>query len=143
MQFCWSPPFLKIGITLACFKISGKVPDEKDKLIRSDIGLDKHFLKSLRILVGTLPGPAVFYVFSVYRISSTFSFVVGDKKKEFTFEFFNYESKNLGVFGILLTRFFATDMKKLLKWFEIVRSSVIVSLSIFRLIFLEDFRFSC
>ena len=41
------------------FKISGKVPDEKDKMIRSDIGLDKHFLKFLTILVGTLPGPAV------------------------------------------------------------------------------------
>ena len=57
-------PFLKIEITLVCFKISGKVPE--DKLIRSDIGLDKYFLKSLRILSGTLPGPAVLYVFNVY-----------------------------------------------------------------------------
>ena len=84
LQFCWSP-FLKIGITFACFKVSEKVPDEKDKLIRSDIGLDKHFLKSLRILVGTLPGPAVLYVFSVLKMSSASSFVVGDKKKEFSF----------------------------------------------------------
>ena len=134
-------PFLKIGITSACFKISGKVPDEKDKVVRSDIGLDKLFLKSLRILVGTLPGPAVLFVFSVLRMSSTSSFVVGDKKKEFSFEFFKYEWKDLGVLGILLTRFFATDVKKLLKWFEIVRSSVIVLLPIFRLILLEDFSF--
>lgn len=38
-----------------------------------------------------------------------------------------YDSKDLGVFGILLTRFFAIDVKKLLKWFELVKSSVIVS----------------
>ena len=99
------------------------------------------FLKSLRILVGTLPGPAVLYVFSVLRMSSTSSFLVGDKKKEFSFEIFKYESKDLCVLGILLKRFFATDAKKLLKWFEIIRSSVIVSLSIFRPILLEDFTF--
>ena len=126
---------------MTCFKISGKVPDEKDKLIRSDIGLDKHFLKSLRILVGTLPGPAVLFVFSVLRMSSTSSFVVDDKEKEFSFEFFKYEWKDLGVLGILLTRYLGTDGKKLLKWFEIVRLSVIFSLSIFRLILLEDFSF--
>ena len=120
---------------MACFIISGKVPNEKDKLIRLGIGLDKHFLKSLRILVGTLPRPVVLVVFSVLRMSSTPSFVVGDKKKEFLFEFLNYEWKDWGVLGILSTRFFATDVKKLLKWFEIGRSSVIVSLSIFRLIY--------
>ena len=69
-------------------------------------------------------------------MSSTSSFVVGDKKKEFSFEFFKYESNDMDVFEILL-RFFATDVNKLLKWFEIVRSPIIVSLSIFRLI-LED-----
>ena len=47
----------------------------------------------------------------------------------------------MGVLGILLTRFFATDVKKLLKWFEILRASVIDSLSIFRLTLLEDFSF--
>ena len=100
-----------------CFKISGEVLDEKDKLIRSDIALDKHFLKSSRILVGTLHGTAVLFVFSVLRMSSTSAFVVGDKKKEFWFEFFKYEWKDLDVLGILLTRLFATDVKKLLKWF--------------------------
>ena len=75
--------YIKDSYYLACFKISGKVSDEEDKLIRSDIGLDKHFLKSLRILVETLPGSAVLYVFSVLRISSKSSFVVGDKKKSF------------------------------------------------------------
>ena len=108
-------------------------------MIRSDIGLDKHFLKSLRILVGTLPGPAVLFVFSVHRMCSTSSFVVGDKKKEFSFKFFNYEWKDFGGLGILLTRFFAAGVKKLLKWFEIVRSSVITSLSIFRVMLLENF----
>ena len=37
-EFFWSP-FLKIGITLTRFKIYGKISGEKDKLIRSDIGL--------------------------------------------------------------------------------------------------------
>ena len=86
-------PFLKIGITSACFKISGKVPDEKDKVVRSDIGLDKLFLKSLRILVGTLPGPAVLFVFSVLRLSSTSSFAVGDKKKSFYLNFLSMSRK--------------------------------------------------
>ena len=52
-------------------------------LIRLDVGLDKHFLKSLRILVGILPGPAVLFGFSVLSMSSMSSFVVGDKKKVF------------------------------------------------------------
>ena len=66
---------------------------------------------------------------------------MGDKKKEFSFEFFNYKSKDSGLFGILLTRFFATAVKKLLRWFEIVRSSVIVSLSTSRLILLKAVSF--
>ena len=73
-------------------------------------------MKSLRILVGTLNGPAFLFLFSVLRTSSTSSFVVGDKKKEFLLEFFKYEWKDLGVLGILLTRVFATDVKKSLKW---------------------------
>ena len=40
----------------------------------------------LRILVGAIPGPAVLYVLSVLRVSSA-SFVVGDNKKELSFEF--------------------------------------------------------
>ena len=56
---------LKIGLILACFKISGKVPEDKDKFIRLDIGLDKHFLKSSRILVGALSGH-LFCLFLVY-----------------------------------------------------------------------------
>ena len=103
MQFFWSP-FLKIGITFSCFKISEKATDEKDKLIRPDIGLEEHILISLRIVV--VPGLTVLYVFSVLRMSSTSSSVVGDKKKEFLFEFFKYDWKDLGVYGILLTRFF-------------------------------------
>lgn len=55
------------------------------------------------------------FIFSVLRMSSTSSFIVGDKKKEFSFELFKYESKDLGVLGILLTMFFATDVKMLSK----------------------------
>ena len=106
---------------MASFNISGKVTYEKDKLIRSDIGLDKHLLKYLRILVAALPGPATLYVFSVLTMSLTSSFVTGDKKKQFSFEFFKYESTDLGVFGISLIRPFATDVKILLKWFKVVR----------------------
>ena len=75
--------YFKDTYYLACFKISGRVSDEKYKLIRSDVALDKHFFKSLRILVETLPGLAVLYVFSVLRIFSKSSFVVGDKKRVF------------------------------------------------------------
>ena len=66
---------------------------------------------------------------------------MGGKKKEFSFEFFNYKSKDSGLFGILLPRFFATAVKKLLRWFEIVRSSVIVSLSTSRLMLLKAVSF--
>ena len=81
LQFHW-PTFLKIGITLACFIVSGKVPGEKDELITSDTSLNKNFLKSLRILVRTPPAP-VFHVFSVLTISSTSSIVVSDRQKCF------------------------------------------------------------
>ena len=119
---------------MACFEISGKVPNEKDKLIRSDIGLDKHFFEIFKNSGRNTTWASCFVCFSsVLKMSSTSSFVVDDKK-EFSFEFFKYEWKDLGVSGILLTRFFATYVKKSLKWFEIVRSSVIVSLSIFRFI---------
>ena len=112
MQFFWSP-FLKIGITFSCFKISEKTTDEKDKLIRPDIGLEEHILISLRIVV--VPGLTVLYVFSVLRMSSTSSSVVGDKKKEFLFEFFKYDWKDLGVYGILLTRFFPNWYEEVIK----------------------------
>ena len=75
-------------------------------MINSDAGLDKHFLNSLRILVGTVLIPAVLYVFSIFRTSSTPSFVVGDKKKEFLFEFFNCELKDFGSFGIFFNKIF-------------------------------------
>ena len=67
------------------------------------------------------------------------SYVSSDKRKEFKLEFFKYVLKYLGVFRILLTRIFEIDTKKLLKWFEMISTSVIVSLSIFRLILLKDF----
>ena len=70
-------PFLKIGITFGYFKISGRILDQKHKLIRTDIGLDKHFLKSLRILVGTLTKLAVLYAYSVLGMTSASSFLVG------------------------------------------------------------------
>lgn len=64
MQFFWSP-FLNIGITLACFIVSGSVADEKDKLLKSEIVFEKNFLNSLRILVGILPEPIDLCVLSV------------------------------------------------------------------------------
>ena len=47
-------------------------------------------------------------VVSVFRMSATSFFVVGDKKKEFWFEYFKYELKDLGGFEIFLARFFET-----------------------------------
>ena len=69
---------------------------------------------SLRVLVGMLPGPVDLCVLSVHRISSTSLFVVGDMKTEFSFAFFKNESIDFNLFGIFVTRFLATDVKKLL-----------------------------
>ena len=90
---------LKTGITLACFKISGKVPNEKDQLIRLNIGLDKHFFEIFKNSGRKTTWASSFVCFNVLRMSSTSSFVVGDKKKEFSFKFFKYEWKDLGVLG--------------------------------------------
>ena len=90
------------------------MPDGKDKLIKSEVGFEKYFLNSLRILVGMLPGPTDLCVLRVPRISSTSFSVVGDIKKEFLFAFFKYESKDFNTFDIFVTRFLATDVKKLL-----------------------------
>ena len=88
-------------ITKGCFIVSGRVSNAKDQLLRSDIGLDKYFFKYLSILVAAILGPAVLYVFSKLRMSSASSFVMGDKKKEFSFKFCKYELKDFGGFGIL------------------------------------------
>ena len=120
--------------------MSGKISFKKDKLIKLDIGFNKSFLRYLRKLVGTKAKPAVLFVFSLLRMSSTSSSVVANKEKEFLLKVFKYEWKSLGVLEILLTPL-ATNVKKLLKWSEIVRSSVIVLLSILRLILLEYFSF--
>ena len=52
-----------------------------------------------------------------------------------------YESKVLVLLGIFLTRFSATELKNLLKWLEITLSSIIVLLSIFKLMFCIEFVF--
>ena len=82
--------------------------------MKSEIGFEKYFLNSLRILVRTLPEAINLLALSVPRMSPTSFFVVGYMKKEFSFEFFKHESKNFNIFGIFVTRLLVIDRKKLL-----------------------------
>ena len=99
--------FNYIGITFACFIISGNVPDKKDKLIKSKIDFENYFLNSLRILVGMLQGSIDLYVLSIPRISSTSFFVAGNMKKEFLTALFKYESTFFNVFWYFCNKSFS------------------------------------
>lgn len=99
---------------MTCFIISENVPNEKAKLIKSEIDSEKYFLNSVRILVGTVERSIDLFVLSVPRISSASFLDVGDMKKVFLFELFMYESKDFNVFAIFVTRLLAIDVKKLL-----------------------------
>ena len=50
-------PFLCIGITLANFKLFGKIPVVKDKLIILERGTDISYFREDKILEGILKGP--------------------------------------------------------------------------------------
>ena len=93
------------------------------------------------MIVGILPVPTALRTLSVLISASTLSGGIGERKKCFSDCLFNYESKVLVVFGIFLVNSPATELKNLLKWLEITLSSVIVSLSTFKLMFSIDFLF--
>ena len=76
--------FLKIGITLASFKDSGKIPVTKDWLMSLEIGILIVLEYFLRTLVGLLFGPIDFLRFNVLVMSSTSSGDIGIKKKVFS-----------------------------------------------------------
>ena len=98
-MICWSP-FLNIGITLTCLKISGNSPVVKDRLIRFVNGFERSFLNCFKMIVGILPVPTALWTFRVLISASTFSGVIGERKKDFSDCFCKYESKVLVVFGI-------------------------------------------
>ena len=75
---------MKIGISLASFKGSGKVLVTKDLLISLEIGILIVFEYFLRSLVGILFGPVDFLRFNVLIMSSTSSSDAGVKKKVFS-----------------------------------------------------------
>lgn len=68
---------LKIGIT------SGKLPNEKDKFIRSDIDLERYFLKSLTTSVGMLLEQIDVCIFLLYLVGLLHISVIGDKQRAF------------------------------------------------------------
>ena len=78
------PAFLKIGITLASFKDSGKILVTKDWLMSLEIGILIVLEYFLRTLVGLLFGPIDFLRFNVLVMSSTSSGDIGIKKKVFS-----------------------------------------------------------
>ena len=51
------PLFLNTGRTLADFRVWGKVPDSKERLIWNDIGFDITLLSNFKILIGILSEP--------------------------------------------------------------------------------------
>ena len=50
-------PFLKIGITLAIFRLLGNIPDTKDSLMRRVRSLEMGVSRIFRSLMGILFGP--------------------------------------------------------------------------------------
>ena len=74
---------LKIGITLASYKGSGKIPLTKDWLMSLEIGTLIVWEYFLRNLVWILFVPIHFLRFHVLIMSSTLSGEVGVKKKVF------------------------------------------------------------
>ena len=99
MQSCWSP-FLNIGIILACLRILGNSPVEKDKLIRFANGFERSFLNCFRMIVGILPGPTALWTLRVLIGASISSGNIGKRKNDFSDCLFKYKSKVLVVFGI-------------------------------------------
>ena len=65
--------FLKIGVTLASFKGSGKIPVTKDWLMSLEIGILIVLEHALRGIVGILFGSIAFLRFNVLIMFSTSS----------------------------------------------------------------------
>ena len=83
MQSCWSP-FLNIGIILACLRILGNSPVEKDKLIRFANGFKRSFLNCLGLILGILPGSTALWTSRVLISGSTSSGDLGKWEKDFS-----------------------------------------------------------
>ena len=81
-----------------------------------------------------LLGPIALFKLKVFITSSIFSAVVVDKKNVFVF--LCQERTELLLISLrnFLSSFPAIDMKKLWKWFVMIKSSDVVLLSIFKVI---------
>ena len=79
--------FKKIGITLASFEDSEKIPVIEDWFMSLEIEILIVLKYLLRSLVGILFGPIDFFRFNFFIISSTSSGDVGVKEKVFSDEF--------------------------------------------------------
>ena len=75
-------PFLKIGITLAIFKLLGKIPDTKDSLKRRERSLEMGVSRIFRSLTGILFGPLDLPSFNDCIREETSLDVQGEIKKE-------------------------------------------------------------
>ena len=108
------------------FKQFGKSPVLNDKLIRVDNDYDilfyfiKHYYRNA---IRTC------YLIQI-KISSA---VAADKKHAFLLCFFCQE-RSEGLLSLFFSSFPAIDIKKLLKWFAMIKSSEFVLLSIFKVI---------
>ena len=131
MQSCWSP-FLKIRITFAVFKISGKVPVSKPKLTRQVRGTYNCFWDVFSVLIGRLFGPEALFSWRLLIIFFLFLWclLVQWRRAFRSFWFFRKFSKLLWVGGILFFSFCAIHVKKVLKWLAMSFSFVVRALPI-------------
>ena len=113
MHSCWSP-FLNTGITLANFREFRNTPVLNDKFIRVHNGSVISLFRSFNVLIGKLLDPTALFRLKVFNIPGTWPGVVGDKNV-FVLVFVKKELKVILAFGIFLSIFPATGVKKLLK----------------------------
>ena len=119
---------------MANFKQFAKSSVSNDRLFMVDNGSDISFFISLSIITGMLLGLITLSRLKVFMTSSISSAVVGDKKNDFVFFFVKKEMKFFLALRTVLSSFPAIDVKKLLKWFAMIKSSEVVLLSIFKAI---------
>ena len=104
-------PFLKTGITLAVFKLDGKIPVVNERLMIFERGPEISFLTEDRMWGGMLKGPEDLFRFRevIQSVISTES--VGDRKIVLLTGFFRKVEKCLLEYGIWSLMVSATEEK--------------------------------
>ena len=92
----------------------GNTPVLSDKYIRLDNGSLISLLRSISISLGKLLGPIALFRLKVFNILATLASVVEDKNNVFVLLFVKKELKVFLAFGMFLSIFPATDVKKLI-----------------------------